>query len=90
MAEKIPANNVNQYITPCTSQFGPDKITIKLLKAAGYTRYESLLYIFNLVLVTGIFLDDLKQSRVILILKEGDKSECRNYRPISVVSAIAN
>ncbi len=31
---------------------GPDKITNKLLKAAGYTIYESLLYISNLVLVT--------------------------------------
>jgi hypothetical protein len=68
---------------------GPDKITNKLLKAAGYTIYESLLYIFNLVLVTGIFPDDLKQSRVTPIFKDGDKSECGNYRPISVISAIA-
>ena len=68
---------------------GPDKITIKLLKTAGYTIYESLLYIFNLVLVTGIFPDDLKQSRVTPIFKDGDKSECGNYRTISVISAIA-
>jgi hypothetical protein len=67
----------------------PDKITIKLLKTAGYTIYESLLYIFNLVLVTGIFPDDLKQSRVTAIFKDGDKSECGNYRTISVISAIA-
>ncbi len=68
---------------------GPDKITNKLLKAAGYTIYESLLYIFNLVLVTGIFPEDLKQSRVTPIFKDGDKSECGNYRPISVISIIA-
>jgi hypothetical protein len=68
---------------------GPDKITNKLLKAAGYTIYESLLYIFNLVLVTGIFPEDLKQSRVTPIFKDGDKSECGNYRPISVISITA-
>jgi hypothetical protein len=58
---------------------GLDKITTKLLKAAGYTIYESLLYIFNLVLVTGIFPDDLKQSRVTPIFKDGDKSEFGNF-----------
>ena len=43
----------------------------------------------NLVLVTGIFPDDLKQSRVTPIFKDGDNSECGNYRTISVISAIA-
>ena len=51
--------------------------------------YEALLYIFNLVLVTGIFQDDLKQSRVTPIFKEGDKNKCGNYSPMSVISAIA-
>jgi hypothetical protein len=95
LAEKIPKNNVHhlQYITNVLNRVktkkaeGPDKITNKLLKAAGYTIYESLFYIFNLVLVTGIFPDDLKESRVTPIFKDGDKSECGNYRPISVISA---
>ena len=43
---------------------GLDKTTNKLLIAAGYTINELLLYTFNLVLATGIFPDDLKQSRV--------------------------
>ena len=59
------------------------------IKAASYTIYESLLYIYNLVLVTGIFPDDLKQSRVTPIFKDGDKRECGNCRPISVISTIA-
>ncbi|CAB3994308.1 Hypothetical predicted protein [Paramuricea clavata] len=41
------------------------------------------------MLVTGIFPDDLKQSRVTPIFKDGDKSECENYKPISVISAIS-
>ena len=44
---------------------GHDKITNKLLKAAGQSICETLiLYIFNLVLEIGIFPDDLKQINV--------------------------
>ena len=68
---------------------GLDKISNKLLKAAGYTINESLLYIFNLVLPTGVFPDELKMAKVTPIYKEGDKSNCGNYRPISVLPAIA-
>ena len=39
-----------------------DKITNKLLKAAGQSICETLLYIFNLVLETGIFPADLKKG----------------------------
>ena len=42
-----------------------------------------------MILVTGIFPEDLKQSRLTLILKDGYKSECGNYRLISVISIIA-
>ena len=68
---------------------GPDKITIKLLKAAGYTIYESLLYVFLTWCWLIDWMDDLKQSRVTPIFKEGDKRECGNYRPISVIPTIA-
>jgi integrase len=66
-----------------------DKISNKLLKAAGYTINESLLFIFNLALATGIFPDELKMAKVTPIYKEGDKSNCGNYRPISVLPVIA-
>ena len=52
---------------------GLDKITNKLLKTAGYTICETLLYIFNLILDVGILPDDLKQAKVTPIYKEGDK-----------------
>jgi hypothetical protein len=68
---------------------GLDKISNKLPKAAGYTINESLLFIFNLALVTGIFRDELKMAKVTPIYKEGDKSNCGNYRPISVLPVIA-
>ena len=68
---------------------GLDKIPIKLIKLAGDTIYDSLLHIFNLVLDTGVFPDDLKLAKITPIYKEGDKAECGNYRPISVVPTVA-
>ena len=68
---------------------GSDKITIKLLNAAGYTIYESLLCVFLTWCWLIDWMDDLKQSRVTPIFKEGYKSECGNYRPISVIPTIA-
>ncbi len=38
---------------------------------------------------TGIFLDDLKHTKVTPLYKSGDKTDCDNYRPISVTSAVA-
>ena len=68
---------------------GLDKIPIKLIKLAGDAIHDSLLHIFNLVLGTGIFPDDLKLAKIIPIHKEGDKAECGNYRPISVIPTVA-
>ena len=68
---------------------GLDKISRKLLKAAGNCIIESLVYIFNLVLNTGIFPDEMKLAKVTPIYKTGDKADCGNYRPISVISAVA-
>jgi hypothetical protein len=45
---------------------GLDKISSKLLKAAGDSIIESLVYLFNLVLNTDIFPDDMKLAKVIL------------------------
>ena len=68
---------------------GLDKISNKLLKAAGQSICETLLYIFNLILETGIFPEDLKQAKVTPVFKADNKSDCGNYRPISVIPAIA-
>ena len=70
---------------------GLDKISSKLLKAAGSSTIESLTYLFNLVLNTGIFPDDMKLAKVTPIYKykSGSKTDYGNYRPISVISAVA-
>ena len=45
--------------------------------------------IFNCCLTTGTFPDDWKLAKVTPIFKQGDRSDMNNYRPISVISAIA-
>ena len=66
-----------------------DCISAKLLKDAGDTISESLANIFNLSLQSGIFPDDWKLARITPIYKDGSKTECGNYRPISVISIVA-
>ena len=72
-----------------TKSSGIDKISIKLLQAAGDSIIDSLTYIFNLSLNTGIFPDDLKYAKISPIYKSCDKSNRGNYRPVSVISAVA-
>ena len=68
---------------------GLDRISNKLLKAAGNTIIDSLVNIFNVSLSTGIFPDKMKHAKVTPIYKSGEKIDCSNYRPISVISAVA-
>ena len=68
---------------------GLHKISSKLPRAAGNSIHESLLVVFNLILNTGIFPDEMKLAKTIPIYKSGEKTDCENYRPISVISAVA-
>ena len=48
-----------------------------------------LTYIINLGLRTGVMPTHWKQARVCPIYKSGDRSECNNYRPISVLCGVS-
>ena len=50
---------------------------------------RSLTHIFNLSLETGIYVDDWKRARVILIYEAKDKRKCENYRPISILPVVS-
>ena len=68
---------------------GLDNIPCKLLKIAADVVAPSLTCIFNQSLLTGIYPSDWKLAKVTPIFKNGSKSDLNNYRPISVIPAVA-
>ena len=68
---------------------GLDKIPGKLLKDTAAVVTPFLNLIFNLSLAEGIFPSDWKNARVSPIYKSGNRDECSNYRPISILSTIS-
>ena len=68
---------------------GLDGISVKLLKDTSDVIAQPLANIFNLSLLTGIFPDDWKIAKISPVFKEGNKTDCGNYRPISVISVVA-
>ena len=46
------------------------------------------MYFFNVVLNTGIFAD-IKLAGVTPIYKSGERTNCGNYRPVSIISVVA-
>ena len=68
---------------------GQDKIQVKILKDSSDICVSYLTYIYNCSLLSGIFPDDWKLAKVSPIYKSGNKQECGNYRPISVLSVVA-
>ena len=68
---------------------GLDNIPNKLLKMAAQVVAPSLTGIFSASIRTGIFPNEWKASRVTPIFKSGPKSNPSNYRPISIIPAVA-
>lgn len=67
---------------------GPDKIHNRLLKAAITNLSNPLSIFFNRCLREGRFPKSWKVANVIPLYKKGDKEQCNNYRPISLLSCV--
>ena len=64
-------------------------LSTKLLKSVASEISVPLSHIFNLSLTQGIFPSKLKTSRTVPIFKGGDKLNCNNYRPISLLNNLS-
>ena len=72
-----------------TKSTGLDNISAKLIRECADIISGLLCDLFNKSLRSGIFPDDWKCARVILLFKQGDSSALNNYQPISVISVVA-
>ena len=68
---------------------GLDKISARFLRESADLVADHLCAIFNKSIVTGIFPDEWKLSKVIPLFKQGNRLNVNNYRPISVIPVVA-
>lgn len=68
---------------------GPDDIPPKFLKECSEELSLPLCILFNESITSGIFPNRWKIATITPIYKSGDSTSCTNYRPISILSAIA-
>ena len=68
---------------------GFDKIPNKLLKKAANVVAPFLIATYSASICTGIFPLEWKASRVSPVYKNGSRNNPSNYRPISVIPAVA-
>ena len=87
------------FITPTTPEDVESEIkTLKNNKSSGPTSIPTKVFknfakpltdLINLSFSTGKFPSSLKTAKVILVFKKGDKLDCSNYRPISLIPNIS-
>ena len=68
---------------------GIDGISNQLLKSAKNVLVKPITTIVNQMIVTGIFPDNLKISKVIPLYKAKDQTLLSNYRPIALLPSIS-
>ena len=89
---KTHVTEINNIIMKMKENKSPgyDAINAKFLKLSSPIISPILSNIFNSMLKTGMYPDELKIAKVIPIYKNGDATKCTNYRPISILSLLNN
>ena len=79
-----------QLSTLCINKAtGLDGLSSRLLREGAAHIAKPLTHIMNLTISTGIIPTEWKQAIVTPIFKDGLKTECGNYRPISVLPVVS-
>ena len=68
---------------------GLDKISARLLRDCADLIASPLCAIFNQSIISGVFPDEWKLSKVISLFKHGQCSDLNNYHPISIIPVTA-
>ena len=90
--EPTNSSNVLKLLSKlCKSKAtGLDNISAKLLRECPDLISNSLTTIFNKSIQTGVFPDEWKNARVTPLYKRaGKRNDMTNYRPISIIPAVA-
>ena len=66
-----------------------DNLPSKMLKIAAGGLAPSLVFLFNQSISFGIVPTEWKLARVMPIFKKGKRQDLNNYRPISIIPAVA-
>ena len=68
---------------------GLDDISCKILKIVKPATVDSLTYLMNMYLNTGVFPHAWKEAKIIPPHKGGDLSDTNYYRPIAILLLIS-
>ena len=67
---------------------GPDGILPEVLVHGGNTLKAFLFAIISMFWVTEMLPSEIKDPNITILFKKGDRSQCGNYRGISLLSAV--
>ena len=87
VTEQFVLNGLKRLKT--NKAMGLDRIGAHLLKDSATVIYKSLPVLFNGLLEGGIYPAIWKHGRVVARFKSGDRTDCNNYRPITILSTIS-
>ena len=80
--------NIGRKLKPKAS-CGPDQISSKALKHILPAIIKPVTHLINLSLQTGEVPEQIKDSNIIPIFKDGDKNTLGNHRPISLLNSLS-
>jgi hypothetical protein len=78
---EIAIANLERYKSP-----GSDQIPAELIQAGGEILLSAIHKLINSVWIKKELSDQWKESIIVPIHKKGDKTDCNNYRGISLLS----